>query len=180
MYYGYFLCESATILSEKFPSPVSKDILSFIGDGAAHNIRVTPSWLAGCALLAGGSALRLACFRALGKFFTWELAVKKDHALITHGPYSIVRHPSYLGGVTLEIGTLLCHFGPGSWFRECVGWDTWGGILFTAVWGGWSVVLIGLLLARASAEDKILKKEFGEQWEAWARRTPYKVIPYVW
>ena len=130
--------------------------------------------------MACASALRLACFRAMGRMFTWELAVKKDHVLITHGPYSIVRHPSYLGGVLLEVGTLLAHFGPGSWYRECVGWDTWAGRLFTAAWGGWCILVAALLVARASQEDKILKREFGQQWEAWARRTPYKVIPYIW
>ena len=179
MYYGYFLFESTAILS-KFPVPILDDVSSIFGGRKTHNIRLTLPCLAGYLLLTAGSVLRLACFRPMGKFFTWELALKEDHALITHGPYSIIRHPSYLGALLLEMGTVLSHFSPGSWYAECVGWDTWASKLFTACWGGWSVILTCLLMLRVNAEDDILKKEFGTQWEVWARRTPYKVIPYIW
>ena len=48
-------------------------------------------------------------------------------------------------------------------------------------------ILLGLAVAhslhlfmhRAELEDQVLRKEFGIEWEEWARKVPYKFIPYV-
>ncbi|EKM56879.1 uncharacterized protein PHACADRAFT_254244 [Phanerochaete carnosa HHB-10118-sp] len=130
--------------------------------------------------MTAGSLLRLACYHTLGRFFTWELSLKKGHSLVTAGPYSIVRHPSYVGSTLIGVGVVLCHFGPGSWYAECVGWETWGSILYTTLWGAWSLAVPVLLCARAPTEDRILQKEFGVEWETYAKRTPYRLIPYVY
>ena len=130
--------------------------------------------------MACGATIRLLCFRTLGQFFTFELSIKKEHKLVTSGPYSIVRHPSYVGAVMIGIGTVLCHFGPGSWYEGCIGWGSLASKLFTAAWGGWTLVLPPLLIGRVSAEDEILRKEFGEEWEAYAKRVPYKLIPGIY
>ena len=45
-----------------------------------------------CAI--GGASLRLWCFKVLNKYFTFNLTVKKNHELITTGPYSYLVHPS--------------------------------------------------------------------------------------
>lgn len=130
--------------------------------------------------MACGATIRLLCYRTLGQLFTFELSIKKGHALVTRGPYSIVRHPSYVGSLLIGIGTVLCHFGPGSWYEGRVGWDSLASKLFTAAWAGWSLVLPMLLMGRVNAEDEILKNEFGEEWEAYARRTPYRLIPLIY
>ena len=109
-----------------------------------------------------------------------ELSVKKGHALITTGPYSVVRHPGYTGSVLLGVGVALCHFAPGGWYAECIGWDTWASKLFAVLWGGWNLVIPTLLVARSPTEDAILHKEFGEEWETYARRTPYRLFPYLY
>jgi protein-S-isoprenylcysteine O-methyltransferase Ste14 len=46
----------------------------------------------------GGCLLRLWCFECLKEFFTFSVTIKKDHKLITTGPYSLLVHPavSYL------------------------------------------------------------------------------------
>lgn len=116
----------------------------------------------------------------MGKFFTWRLIVMKDHALVTQGPYSIVRHPSYVGSLMLGAGAVLCHVAPGSWYRECIGWDTVGRKLFTAAWAGWSIMVPILLMMRVNKEDAVLRNEFGPEWEIYARKTPYKLIPFVY
>ena len=33
---------------------------------------------------------------------------------------------------------------------------------------------------RIEQEDRALRKEFGKEWEEWARATPRKVVPFVW
>ncbi|KAE8207468.1 hypothetical protein CF327_g7337 [Tilletia walkeri] len=44
-----------------------------------------------------GGGLRYWCYRELWHFFTFTLAVLDDHRIVSSGPYSIVRHPSYSG-----------------------------------------------------------------------------------
>lgn len=116
----------------------------------------------------------------MGRFFTWQLVVMKDHKLVTEGPYSIVRHPSYVGSLMIGVGAVLCHFSPGSWYAECIGWDTLGSKLFTAIWGGWTLLVPALLMGRVNKEDAVLRNEFPEEWEVYARKTPYKLFPFLY
>jgi len=44
-----------------------------------------------------GSLLRWWSFITLGKFFTYNVGIRKEHKLITHGPYRLLIHPSYTG-----------------------------------------------------------------------------------
>ena len=41
--------------------------------------------------------------------FTFEMSIRKDHMLITSGPYGVVRHPGYTGFLLVVIGMLLLH-----------------------------------------------------------------------
>ena len=36
------------------------------------------------------------------------------------------------------------------------------------------------LCRRVALEDELLKSEFKEEWENWARRVPYAVVPWVY
>ena len=80
----------------------------------------------------------------------------------------------------IGVGIVLCHFGPGSWYAECLGWDTLGSKLFTAIWGGWTLTVPVLLMTRVNKEDTVLRTHFAEEWDAYAQRTPYKLVPYVY
>lgn len=126
-----------------------------------------------------GSFIRLSCYRALGSNFTWELAVKKDHKLVTSGPYAVVRHPSYVGALTIYVGALCTIFGSGSWYSECIGWDSWISKVFSGVCTSWALGVPMLLMGRVNKEDAVLRKEFGEEWEAYARQVPYKLVPFI-
>ena len=127
-----------------------------------------------------GSFIRLSCYRALGKNFTWELSVKQGQTLVTSGPYAVVRHPSYVGALTIYTGVLLTLFGAGGWFAECVGWDMWASKLFTGVCASWALGIPVMLMGRVNQEDDVLRKEFGEQWEVYAQRVPYRLFPFIY
>lgn len=182
------LCESAFILAHEFPThPASEAVLSLLSHIAlpsslsAPSVSLSPAFITGWALAAGGLGLRLACFRYLGRFFTFELALQDDQHLVTTGPYAIVRHPAYAGTLSIITGLGLVVAGPGSFIAECLGWwRTPVGLLWT---GGW-VALTGMfgafLVSKVRAEDMVLRKEFGEQWETWAKKTPYRLIPLVY
>lgn len=146
----------------------------------SHRIHVSPSLLIGSFMCISGCTLRLICYRTLGRQFTFELALKKDHKLITHGPYSIVRHPAYVGSAIYFSGGLLADFGPGSWWREAGMWGTTFGKVLGTAWIGSFVYVLYSLFSRVPKEDAVLQKEFGQKWVEWAKKTPYRVIPGVY
>ncbi|KAH8987006.1 hypothetical protein EDB92DRAFT_1936121 [Lactarius akahatsu] len=128
---------------------------------------------------AASGALRLACYKTLGSLFTFELTLREDHRLVTSGPYAFVRHPSYSGVVLGVVGTLLVHFGPGSWWAR-TGWmGTFAGQVYALCWCVMEAYVLSSILCRTPTEDSFLRKQFGAEWDAWAARVQYRVIPYV-
>jgi protein-S-isoprenylcysteine O-methyltransferase Ste14 len=115
-------------------------------------------WI-GVALFAAGGALRLWPVYVLGHRFSGLVAIQPDHELVTDGIYSIIRHPSYLGLIVNSLGWALA-------FRSGVG------VLLTAL----TVVPI---LARIVAEERLLRAQFGDEYEAFCARTS-RLIPGVW
>lgn len=183
IYYIVALSEPAVLLASQFPSQTSDVVIRVLAHDSAvlaSKVRFTSPWLAGCLLLACGSLLRLACYRELGKFFTWELSIKKDQRLVTTGPYSVVRHPSYAASALMGLGTVLMHFAPGGWYAECVGYTSWASKLFAFMWSAWELMLPLALMTRVEKEDSVLREKFGGEWDAWRRQTPYRVVPLVY
>ena len=178
------ICESAVILSETFPSgPFAAAARSLLIHNPAytpHSVRITAPWLAGCAIAASGALIRLWCYRTMGRMFTWELSIRKDHKLVTTGPYAVVRHPAYVGSTLLGVGVIMYSFSPGSWYAECVGWTSAWSWVVTAAWAGWLVFLPTWLISRVNKEDDVLRKEFGEVWEEYREQTPWRLVPYIY
>ena len=80
----------------------------FSDPSAVDRLLLSPLYLFGVLLLAIGAAMRQVCYDALGRFFTFQLAVFKEHKLVTSGPYSIVRHPSYTALLIARTGLFMC------------------------------------------------------------------------
>lgn len=92
----------------------------------------------------------------------------------------MVRHPGYLGTSLITTGSILMLLGPGSWWNESnVTGSAIRGILGAAYASIWASVTY-MLLARMNQEDEVLRNEFGSSWQAWARQTPYQLIPFVY
>jgi len=115
----------------------------------------TLRWL-GVVLFTAGSALRLWPVFVLGHRFSGLVAIQPGHTLVTSGVYGLIRHPSYLG---LLVGSL----GWGLAFRSGVG------VLLAAL-------MIPPLLARIRAEERLLRTEFGAEYDAYRARTS-RLIP---
>ena len=109
-----------------------------------------------------------------GRFFTFELSVRKDHKLVTSGPYAVVRHPGYTGLTMCVVGVALSLIAPGSWIMECSG--VGNAVVYPAVVLG-GAYLLSLVCRRIAEEDEVLRREFGGEWEAWRAKVPYKLIP---
>ncbi|KAJ8079764.1 hypothetical protein PM082_016586 [Marasmius tenuissimus] len=136
--------------------------------------------LAILALLTGisGCLIRIACFRSLGSGFTFENTTAQR--LITTGPYSLVRHPSYLGLWLILVGLPGYHLSNGSWIVESGFLNLQVGKVLVYGWVTIAVAVATLLMMRARHEDVSLRERFGEEWEAWSGRVRYRVIPGVY
>ena len=127
-----------------------KEFWTFDGDATR--------WL-GLAVMAVGLTLRLWPVFVLGRRFSGLVAIQPGHTLVTTGVYSVIRHPSYLG---LLVGTL----GWGLAFRSGVG------ALLTAL-------MTPTLLARIVSEERLLRSQFGAEYDAYCARTS-RLIPGIY
>jgi protein-S-isoprenylcysteine O-methyltransferase Ste14 len=118
----------------------------------------TIRWL-GAALFAAGGALRLWPVFVLGDRFSGLVAIQPGHTLVTGGIYGVIRHPSYLGLLINSMGWALA-------FRSGIG------VLLTAL-------LIPPLVARMRAEERLLRTQFGGEYDAYRSRTA-RLIPRIY
>lgn len=119
------------------------------------------------------------CFRVMGRHFTHHLSIRKNHALVTAGPYSIVRHPGYACSWIALSGMSLVYASPGSFVRSS-GWlSTHFGRAVFGVWLAQVALSVVLSRARSISEDAMLRKHFGEEWDRWSKRVPYRIVPGI-
>lgn len=112
-------------------------------------------WL-GIVLVAAGVGIRHWAIATLGRFFTFELGLRKEHELVQAGPYRWVMHPAYTGSLFVEFG--MC--------------------LFFAAWVvGLPIVVstIAFLKRRIADEERVLRSEFGERFDAYAKARAHLV-----
>jgi protein-S-isoprenylcysteine O-methyltransferase Ste14 len=63
------------------------------------------TWAAiGLPLAWAGIAIRITAVTTLGSMFNPLVAIHDDHVVVEHGPYRLVRHPSYAGVLLLWLG----------------------------------------------------------------------------
>ncbi len=118
----------------------------------------TIRWL-GVVLFAAGGALRIWPVFVLGERFSGLVAIQSGHTLVTNGVYGVIRHPSYLGLFINSLGWSLA-------FRSGIG------VILT-------MLLIPPLLARISAEENLLRGQFGDEYNAYCSHT-WRLIPGVY
>ncbi|KAG1823963.1 uncharacterized protein BJ212DRAFT_1262618, partial [Suillus subaureus] len=125
--------------------------------------------------------LRLYCILTLGKLWSYHLSVRKEHRLVTSGPYSVVRHPSYTGLLLQSAGAVIMYGSQGSWMRQ-------SGILqvpfikVLAVTGFFvsTTLCAWISINRPAVEDQMLQRALGKEWENWAKKVRYRLIPGVY
>ncbi|OJT10646.1 hypothetical protein TRAPUB_12840 [Trametes pubescens] len=182
------LGEVLAILATHVPSLASTYALSVLelvprspAGHAAQSIRITPTFAAGWLFVMAGALVRLACYRTMGKHFTFEITIRKDHRLVTSGPYAVVRHPSYSAMAMVALGTIVAFLGSGSWLKECGVLGTPLGKVFAAAWvADLLYVPAVMVFLRVKTEDGLLRKEFGKEWDEWVKKTPYALVPGIY
>ncbi|KAF7293914.1 Protein-S-isoprenylcysteine O-methyltransferase [Mycena chlorophos] len=147
-----------------------------------RNLAFTSPFLIGTLLNVAGTALRLHCYARLRRFFTFELGVQAKQRLVTDGVYGIVRHPSYTGALAAGTGVALATLSRGSWVAECllpaIFRDTKKPL--TTIWvAGMTLACVGLR-SRMIKEDRMLRDSFGQEWDEWAQRVNWWIVPGVY
>ena len=117
-------------------------------------------YVAGVALFVAGLLLRWWAIITLGRFFTVDVTIEKDHELVERGPFRMVRHPSYTGVLLAFVGLALTL-------------DNWAALL---------VILLPIGVAfihRMNVEEKALSGALGSQYTNYMRRTK-RLVPFVY
>lgn len=112
----------------------------------------------GLAFLVPGFILMQMAEKYLAKQFSVQVTVRENHKLIQNGPYTYVRHPRYLGILTFFTGISL----------------TFRSLLAVLLVVGLAVVLVW----RVFAEEALMQKEFGKEWEEYRSRS-WRILPFV-
>jgi protein-S-isoprenylcysteine O-methyltransferase Ste14 len=103
-------------------------------------------------LLVYGAAFRWNAILTLGSFFTTNVAICRDHRLVRHGIYRVLRHPSYTGTLLILTGIALS----------------------TNNWINAALVLVpctAALLHRIQIEEAALLEAFGQEYRNFCRST---------
>jgi protein-S-isoprenylcysteine O-methyltransferase Ste14 len=112
----------------------------------------------GIAVLSGW--LIESAVRTLGKQWALRARLVEGHQLITAGPYAHIRNPIYTGMLGMLIATGLAT-------------EHWIAMMAAIV-----IFVIGMVI-RVRSEEKLLRAEFGEEFEEYARRVP-AVVPGIY
>jgi len=125
---------------------------------------LSPHWMAWARLPLSprvrwsGAALMVLCvpliywvFSSLGKNVTPTVAIRKEHTLVTHGPYRWVRHPLYSVGFLAFTGLSLLAA---------------NGFIFTTL-----LLCFPILMARTITEEARLVERFGDDYRDYMQRT---------
>ena len=96
----------------------------------------------------------------LGSFFRTSVQLVEGQRLVTRGPYRILRHPAYTGGVLIFSGVGLAMGNWVSFFAAALA--TFLGYIF-----------------RIHVEELALAERFGPEFEARKKRT-WAIVPLVW
>ena len=115
---------------------------------------------AGVVLFVAGLILRWWAIITLGRFFTVDVTIEKDHDLVERGPFRIVRHPSYTGVLLAFVGLGLSL-------------------------GNWAALLVILLpigaafIHRMNVEEDALLRALGSRYAEYMKRTK-RLVPFIY
>ncbi len=114
----------------------------------------------GMVLLVAGAALRWASFWALGQYFTFTVDVSSDQQVVQTGPYRVLRHPGYAGGLLAMIGIAVIY-------------ANWVGL------AGFVIPCLIIIIWRIRIEETALLHTAGDPYRAYAAHHK-RLLPLIW
>jgi protein-S-isoprenylcysteine O-methyltransferase Ste14 len=116
--------------------------------------------IAAVVLFVAGLLLRWWAIITLGRFFTVDVTIEKDHELVGRGPFRVVRHPSYTGVLLAFVGVALS-------LRN---------------WAALLVILLPIgaaFIHRMNVEEDALLRALGPRYAEYTKRTK-RLVPFVY
>ena len=181
-YWMYAIIEFCIIVAGTMKSTSwSKRVVTLLLPNGKHPdcIKLTPTTTFATILIVLGTAIRIWSFREMGRHFTFHVTLLKNHKLVTTGPYNIVRHPAYTGAIFVLVGNVIWYTARGSWLRESMVYQMKLSLLFIAPVMLITLLLFSYILRRMPTEDAMMKREFGKDWDEWAKAVPYRLFPGI-
>jgi len=115
---------------------------------------------AGIGIILFGVVLRLSIIKSLGKFFTVDVTIRKDHQLKTDGFYKHLRHPSYAASLISFVGYGLST-------------NNWYSLLII------TVLMMTVFIRRIKIEETALSEQFGTAYRDYKAHTK-AIIPFIY
>lgn len=117
---------------------------------SALELPIEVRWL-GAGLSAIALPLIVWMFRSLGRNVTDTVAIRREHALVRHGPYRWIRHPLYTFGGLFFVGLNLM---AANWFIALM-----------------SATALIILMLRTPIEEGALIERFGDEYRSYMKQT---------
>ncbi len=97
-------------------------------------------------------------FKTLGENYSQDILIKKNHQLVTGGPFRIVRHPQYVSQILIDLGGAAA--------------------TLSYIVAPIAIIQIPFILLRASVEDKLMAKHFGNEFSSYKKKSGF-VLPFI-
>jgi protein-S-isoprenylcysteine O-methyltransferase Ste14 len=104
------------------------------------------------------SWLQIWAFKTLGENYSQDILIKKNHELVTKGPFKVIRHPQYMFQIILDLGGAAA--------------------TLSFIVAPLAIIQIPFIVLRASFEDKLLAKYFNDKFAAYKKKTGF-IIPFI-
>jgi protein-S-isoprenylcysteine O-methyltransferase Ste14 len=96
--------------------------------------------------------------KSLGENFSQDIIIKKNHTLVTNGPFKFIRHPQYFSQIFIDLGAAAA--------------------TLSYIIAPIAVIQIPFIILRASLEDKLMLKHFSDEYSAYKKKSGL-IIPFI-
>lgn len=112
----------------------------------------------GLAMYLVFSWLQVWAYKMLGENYSQDILIKKNHQLIKKGPFKIIRHPQYISQILIDLGGAAA--------------------TLSLIVAPIAIIQIPFILLRASLEDKLLAKHFGDEFASYRKKSGF-IFPFI-
>jgi len=104
------------------------------------------------------SWIQIWALKSLGENFSQDILIKKNHQLVTKGPFKFIRHPQYLSQILIDLGGAAA--------------------TLSFIVAPLAIIQIPFIFLRASLEDKLLSRYFSDEFSSYKKKSGL-IFPFL-